>query len=233
MIWYTGHAEKETGNWVFRDGVISFRDIFALYLDHFRSKPLGLICDCSYSGHWVKTCADTLDEIGVPSCGHHVKDSGLLLKVYCACKEDQLANLHLFIQDAVSVDNDKEHCWFYLSKQLVAGQSTCGVSFIDIRCSKKLFSDCEVTDGIFTWNDRLFTGARVYLVRGQDRGRAAWHYVLVDKDKETDFTAKVKTGTVDVAKFGEVLFSGWGKDPPESTKRKIKLRFTNYLSPDD
>lgn len=233
LIWYTGHAEKATGNWVFKDGVISFQDIFALYLDHFRSKSLTLICDCSYSGQWVRKCAALLDDIGIPSCGHHTKESGLLLKVFCACNEDQRANLHLFIQDAVSVDNDREHCWFYLSKQLIAGQSTCGVSFVDIRCSKKLYEECEVQDPGFTWKDRLFTGSLVFLVRGTDRGRNAWHYVLVDKEKESDFSAKVKTGTIDVANFGKVLHSGWGKDPPDSMRRKIKMRFGTFVYPDD
>ena len=84
LIWYTGHGEKATGNWCFKVGVISFEDLFALYMDHFRGKVLTLVCDCSYSGSWVEQCAMKLDEIGIPSCGHqgsgHLDQSVLLVQ---------------------------------------------------------------------------------------------------------------------------------------------------------
>ena len=65
----------------------------------------------------------------------------------------------------------------------------------------------------------------VFLVRGKDKGRAAWHYVLVDKSKKEMFLAKSKTGSIDVAEYGEILHSGWGQDPPESIVSKIKEEF--------
>ncbi|AHX11273.1 hypothetical protein NHE_0315 [Neorickettsia helminthoeca str. Oregon] len=61
----------------------------------------------------------------------------------------------------------------------------------------------------------------VYLVRGKDRDRAAWHYVLVDKVKKEMFLAAAKSGSLDVKDYGEVLYSGWGEDPPEHIKKKI------------
>ena len=39
-LWYTGHGERGTGNWCFKDGVITFEDIFGLYMDHMRGKRL-------------------------------------------------------------------------------------------------------------------------------------------------------------------------------------------------
>ena len=53
------------------------------------------------------------------------------------------------------------------------------------------------------------------LVRGKDKGRAAWHYVLVKKHLLGLFLKRVKGGRVNVADFGDILRSGWGKDPPE------------------
>ena len=58
---------------------------------------------------------------------------------------------------------------------------------------------------------------RVYLVRGKDKGKPAWHYVLVDKHLLGLFLKKTNGGNVDVADFGAVLRSGWGKDPPDGT----------------
>ena len=66
----------------------------------------------------------------------------------------------------------------------------------------------------------------VYLVRGKDRGRDAWHYVLIDKRKEAAFKHAVQSGKVDVANFGDVLYSGWGKNPPEDIVRKVEEEFS-------
>ena len=65
----------------------------------------------------------------------------------------------------------------------------------------------------------------VFLVRGKDRGRAAWHYVLVDNQKREMFLAATKSGSLDVADYGEVLESGWGEDPPERVVKRIEEEF--------
>ena len=62
---------------------------------------------------------------------------------------------------------------------------------------------------------------RIYLVRGKDRGKSAWHYVLVEKFLLGLFLKRTKGGSLDVADFGNVLKSGWGVDPPEGTIEKI------------
>ncbi len=83
-----------------------------------------------------------------------------------------------------------------------------------------------------TLNNRSFADATrrsradlVYLVRGKDRGKPAWHYVLIDKDKKEMFLAKSRTGAMDVADYGEILYSGWGEDPPQEIKDKITEEF--------
>ena len=49
---------------------------------------------------------------------------------------------------------------------------------------------------------------RIYLVRGKDRGRAAWQYVLVKKHLLGLFPKRTNGGSLDVADFGAVLCSG-------------------------
>ena len=63
---------------------------------------------------------------------------------------------------------------------------------------------------------------RIYLVRGKDRGKQAWLYVLVKKALLPLFSRWTKGGSVDVADFGRVLKSGWGKDPPEDIRKSIR-----------
>ncbi|WP_169193100.1 hypothetical protein [Anaplasma platys] len=65
----------------------------------------------------------------------------------------------------------------------------------------------------------------LFLVRGKDKGRPAWHYVLVDKHKREMFLARSKSGSMDVALYGEILYSGWGENPSEDVVQKIKDEF--------
>ncbi len=65
----------------------------------------------------------------------------------------------------------------------------------------------------------------VFLVRGKDRQREAWHYVLVDNNKREMFLAATRSGALDVADYGEVLCSGWGENPPESVVKRVEDEF--------
>ncbi|XP_013392747.1 ankyrin-3-like [Lingula anatina] len=67
----------------------------------------------------------------------------------------------------------------------------------------------------------LYEGDMVYLVRGKDKKRPAWHYVLVKRRLHSTFILKTQGGSLDVADYGRVLKSGWGQDPPEDIKTKI------------
>ncbi|MGL9732291.1 MAG: hypothetical protein ACR5KX_06065 [Wolbachia sp.] len=99
--------------------------------------------------------------------------------------------------------------------------------------SKEAFSESgSIKSKSRTVNERSFADATrrsrsdlIYLVRGKDRRRSAWHYVLVDKDKREIFLAKSRTGSIDVADYGEILYSGWGEDPPQEIVDKINEEF--------
>ena len=232
IIWYTGHGEKNTGNWCFKDGVITFQDIFGLYMDCFRGKQLTIRSDCSYSGNWIKDCVKMFDDLGIPSCGHHTREQGILLSVHCSCGADEEATALCFITEASIFDEINKYVVFHSNMKLSSGQTTKYGNFTNIRCSKTATETCEV-DSTCTWEDRIFKTRLVYLVRGKDGGSTAWHYVLVDKDKVEDFKAKIKSGSIDVADYGKVLYSGWGEDPPKDITRKVDLRFSPYINLED
>ena len=223
FIWYTGNGETNTGNWCFKDGVITFQDIFGLYMDCFRGKRLIIHSDCSYSGNWIKDCVKTLDDLGIPSCGHHTREQGILLKVFCSCGANEEATALCYITEANEFDETNKYVVTYPNKKLSLGQTTKLGNFIDIRCNKTATETCEV-NSTFTWEARLYRRF-VYLVRGKDRGFAAWHYVLVDEDKLDTFKAKIASGNINVADYGNILESGWGKDPPQDIVHKIDSQF--------
>ena len=227
---YTGHGEKNTGNWCFKDGVITFQDIFGLYMDCFRGKRLKIHSDCSYSGNWIKDCVKTLDDLGIPSCGHHTREQEILLRIWCSCGANEEATALCYITEANEFDETNKLGVTCYNKKLSSGQTTKLGEFTDIRCSKTTTEICEI-DSTCTWEDCIFTKHRARLVRGKEDGKPTWYYVLVDEDKIEDFNAKLNTGTIDVADYGTVLHSGCGQHPPTDIIRKMEMRFKSYLDP--
>ena len=231
VIYYTGHGERGTGNWCFKDGVVTFQDIFDLYMDCFRGKQLLIHSDCSYSGNWIKDCVKTLDDLGIPSCGHHTREQGILLRLFCSCKANEESTALCYITEANEYDEINKYVVTYPNKKLSSGQTTKLGEFTDIRCSKTATETCEI-DSTFTWEDRIFCKSNlVYLVQicDEDRGKPVWYYVLVDEDKVEDFETKFKHGTIYVADYGTVLYSGWGQDPPKNIVHQIELKYLSYI----
>jgi len=69
-------------------------------------------------------------------------------------------------------------------------------------------------------------GELVYLVQGKvEGGKPAWHYVQVEKMKQPLFLHQSKSGELDVADYGKILYSGWGKEPPEAIADSIKEQY--------
>ena len=199
-------------------------------MTHFKGKPLLIISDCSYSGNWINDCAKRLDEMNVPSCGHHTRVQGLLFYIFTSCQPNEEATALCSINEAVQYSGADKAVLFWKGKTLTSGQKTMWTDFRLIRCSKPADESCEA-DSDCTWNDCLIKFRLLYLVRGEDRGCPAWHYVVVDEEKLDDFKAKVASGTINVTNYGRVLKSGWGKDPPKDTAHKINLRYSDFVDP--
>ena len=234
-IYYTGHGEKDTGNWCFKDGVITFQDIFGLYMDCFRGKQLTIHSDCSYSGNWIKDCVKTLDDLGIPSCGHHTREQGILLSVCCSSSANEEATALCYVTEANEFDETNKSVLTYYNKRLSSGQITKWGNFTQIRCSKTATETCEI-DSTCTWKDRISSVSdRIFIVHDTDRGRRAWHYLLVDEDKLDAYNAVFSDGSKPsgtMGKYGQILYSGWGEDPPKDVQRKIRMRFHSVIDPE-
>ena len=187
-----------------------------------REKRLTIISDCSHSGQWVRDCAKKLDKLGILSCGHHTREQGILLKVFASCQENQEANFSTFVE-AIEVNNDNK--LFYPVKQLNPEQLPCLGDFRGIRCQKKPSDRCGMRSQ-YTWEDYAVNGSLLRIVRGNDRGKPAWYYLLVDREKVDEYETQVKTGKINIAKYGKVLYSGFGKDPPDDKKRMIMWQYS-------
>ena len=124
LIWYTGHGQRGTGNWCFKDGFVTFEQILQLYKQHFFGKMLTLVCDCCYAGQWtVHRFAETLDSLKIGACGHKAMEAGYYIKVFTACHANQTAFDTYFAQHAVRVDPNNSLMTFYMSKVQVGSRS--------------------------------------------------------------------------------------------------------------
>ena len=237
-IYYTGYAEKGTGNWCFKDGTISFREIFDLYKKDLRGKLLYLYSDCCYAGNWVVECAKCLDEMGIGACGHQTIEEGMLFKVFTSCQPNQKAMLQRFVKEAISFYDDSIHC--YIIKEFSNSQIAYGCDFTQTMCmqTKGLSASCQLPDipsqCAWKWVDIVNIDStkrpadRVKLVRGTDRGREVWQYVLVEKELEENFSEATATGPVDVSDYGYLIQQGWGKDPPKDYSDSLQRCLPQY-----
>lgn len=69
-------------------------------------------------------------------------------------------------------------------------------------------------------------GEFIYLMRGEDKGKKAWHYVLIDKLKLPLFLMKVDEGRVNASEYGKILYSGWGENPPSHVQKTIETLYS-------
>lgn len=224
-IWYTGNSEVETGNWCFKDGTISLLDIFSLLTRHFRRKTLTIISDCCHSGQWVTACAEALDRMGILPCGHKTEESGINVKIYASCQPDQQA-----VNPRYSLDAARHNTQGYVVLRnralLSENQKTCGADFTRLTCFREPEGSCrESVLRNWRWVDLISGKMRNSLCVVTPRGKSWWYYVLLYSEEESylkRFNAEVVSGRADIGKWGDILLSGRGEEPPEELRAKVE-----------
>lgn len=132
--------------------------------------------------------------------------------------------------------NDKNTgvMWSYVDGWKAAeGQHVKQANTLNIECENKSISDpCNLQPDV-SWTRKVLND-RIFLTRGCNQGRPAWHYVLLIDDDETickfkDLTQGENSGkhTINCSDHGQVLKSGWGENPPNEAKEWMQ---TNYFA---
>ena len=236
-IYYTGYGEKGTGNWCFKDGTISFQDIFALYKKYLKGKSLAIYTDCCYSGQWVVDCAKILDEMGIGACGHQATQQGIYIRVVASCEPTQKAAVESFVvRNGIKFEDDYKTLYFFSSKKLSCFQTTYTCDFTMVMCLQLEGpkAPCRLPDipsrCSWKWVDIIAVKpkdrpySRVRLV---DNGIDVWHYVLVDKEMLGSFEASCTTNNI--SQYGFVMTSGWGRIPPDNIVESIEYNGPTYI----
>ena len=171
-----------------------------------------------------------LDEEGVQPCGHSAKDKKITLKVNASCGSREVGStLLMTARERGNNKNSGVLTIYYDGYELAHTQHISRLDSTRITCKKLPDEQCGLSP-TYTWHTKSVS-SRVYLVRGKDRGKPAWHYVLVVDDQETitKFKEALSSGHLDVADYGQVLESGWGKDPPNDVKEKIDKTYNGTV----
>lgn len=69
-------------------------------------------------------------------------------------------------------------------------------------------------------------GTAIFLVRALARGKSAWYYLKVASIKLPLFNRAMESAEgCNLESFGEILESGWGKQPPANIAIHMKAEF--------
>ena len=223
MITYLGHSEEGTGNWCFKDGTISFQEIFSLYRKHCTNKRMTIKSDCSYSGQWVRECAKTLDSLGIPLCGHRAKENGALVKVFASCQPNEEAAQPCYSIEAVTVGDDEPIT--YSAKQLTQ-QKSMWFDSTKLVCCRGPDSPCpKTTFKHLKWENAVDNTISIQRVKRKEGGRDMWYYIILhragDGYREEFLSRFAKDSTLRLSDWGYVLESGEGKNVPQVVKDKV------------
>ena len=141
VVHYYGNGRRFKGDWCFKDGYITFRDMMEVYMEHYRGRVLTIISDCSYSGSWVKECYDFMDDLGVSPCGHCAIKKGILLKVFGSCKPNEMAATLCYNLRAVFLDKNAKQI-LHRGGKIGEKQNAYGKDFTTMSCGKKVDEPC-------------------------------------------------------------------------------------------
>ncbi|XP_065903617.1 uncharacterized protein [Dysidea avara] len=242
MLYYTGYGEESTGNWCFKDGTITFQNIFTLYKKYLKGKLLYIATDCSYSGQWVVECAKCLDEMAIGACGHKTREQGILIKVWASCQPHQKACCHSFvIQAGIEYLEIWNSTVAYYNKKLSNTQTTYGCDFTRITCLENHTSPCQLpkisSSCSWRWKNVIDVhyeqkqSKYIYIIRGKIHGKdhemvEIWFIVLIKSDLGEKYQS---TGTINFADFGHVIKADKGEGLLYTTVSSL-VEFKNFDS---
>ena len=220
---YLGNSEKGTGNWCFKDGTISFQEIFDIYRRSCPDKLFTIVSDCSYSGHWVRDCAKVLDSLHIPPCGHRARENGALVKVFASCQPDQEATEPCYAIEGIQVKDDGS---ITSSAEQLSRQKPTWFDSTQLVCCREPDSPCpETMFQHLTWENAVDKSINLRLVRRREGRREVWYYLLLHQAGDAyreEFKSQLRRNrSLRLSDWGYILESGEGYHPPQGVEQKV------------
>ena len=172
------------------------------------------------------------DDQGILACGHHIREKGIKFGLATSCLSNQQATILACAKEAMEIRVDD--VVFFGNRELSSGQMTWWFDFTAIRCGLEPDEPCEYNshDEVeLKWMNII--GKSIRLTKGNDGGRPAWYFVVIDKEKWVQMNEEMslQDGNIYnvVIKYGKILFSGFGEDPPQDLVDRVNdIIITKY-----
>ena len=66
---------------------------------------------------------------------------------------------------------------------------------------------------------------KIFLIRGKDNNRPAWHYILVPPEHIKQLRQQRAGSNIDVTDYGKIVRSGWGENPSDQIVKEIEEEY--------
>ena len=79
----------------------------------------------------------------------------------------------------------------------------------------------------FTQTIEETRGDGIYLVHGgvDHTGQSSWYFIRVENPKVRAFLKAIKDGAINLSGYGEIIESGYGKEPPYSVLERMRSQY--------
>ena len=220
---YLGHSEKGTGNWCFKDGTISFLEIFNLFRKNCTKNCLYITTDCSHSGQWVRECAKTLDNLHIPPCGHKARENRALVKVHASFNQNKEAAEPYYCTEELTVEDTRSKT-HYPSRN--PQQKPTWFDSTKLVCCRGPDSPCpQTTFRHLTWENAVDKCRHIRKLKRKEGDRDIWYYIMLyqaGEDYLEKFHSQCRTNsTLKLSDWGYIIESGEGKNIPGIIQDKV------------
>ncbi|MBA8666777.1 hypothetical protein H1Q59_02585 [Holosporaceae bacterium 'Namur'] len=69
------------------------------------------------------------------------------------------------------------------------------------------------------------SSCKIFLERGKVGGKYVWCYIKVPTIKVPLYLNPRKGEKINPQKYGEIILSGWGKNPPPEIEKSVKSKY--------
>ena len=171
----------------------------------------------------MRDCAETLDRLGIPPCGHRAREQGILVKVFASCQPDQKAAEPCYSVEAVTVaDNGTQ----IISAKQLSQQRSARFDSTRLVCCRAPDSPCpRNTFQHLKWEDDADTKLNIQQIKRKEGGVYKWYYIMLHRagdEYAAAFSAQCKRDpALQLSDWGYVLESGQGTDIPQEIQEKV------------
>ena len=159
--------------------------------------------------------------------GMNFQDKRKKSALHFAAEKLQTDSVRLLIEGGADILLKDKRNWTPLHSAANAGSAEIVMIIVKAARAKNCMTE------LLQSRDRYLGSECCFLVRGRDENTSAWHYVEADRALLDIFKKRTQGGSVDIAKYGNVIRSGWGYNPSPEVAKEEEAKYDLLNIPED